>query len=123
MKDKDKIKDKLIEEFNILRQRVAESQKSEAKITQAELVVEEARKYAEIIVDTVREPLILLDEDLRVISANRSFYQSFKVKPKETTGQYLYDLGNRQWNIPKLRELLEEIIPKHITFDKPDFFH
>jgi PAS domain S-box-containing protein len=64
------------------------------------------------IVETVREPLLVLDSELRIIFANRSFYRFFKVTSKETSGQHLYDLGNRQWNIPKLRELLERILPE-----------
>lgn len=55
------------------------------------------------IVETVREPLIVLDSDLRVHSANRSFYNSFKVIPEETIGNLIYDLGNRQWDIPRRR--------------------
>ena len=80
-------------------------------------------EYAEGIIDTVREPLIILDQDLRVISANRSFYSFFKVTPKETAGQFIYDLGNKQWDIPKLRELLENIIPQKETFDDYDVEH
>jgi PAS domain S-box-containing protein len=64
------------------------------------------------IVETVREPLLVLDSELRIIFANRSFYRFFKVTSKETSDQHLYDLGNRQWNIPKLRELLERILPE-----------
>ncbi len=70
----------------------------------------EARRYAESIVDTAREAIIVLDEDLKVVSANRTFYRQFKVGPEQTQGRFLYDLGNRQWDIPKLRELLEEIV-------------
>ena len=66
-----------------------------------------ARELAESIVDTVREPLIVLDGKLKVISASRSFYRDFQVTPEETVGRPLYDLGNRQWDIPDLRELLE----------------
>lgn len=73
-------------------------------------------KYAQNIVDTVREPLIILNEDLRVVSANRSFYSIFRVKPKETEGKLIYDIGNRQWNIPALRKLLEDILPKRTVF-------
>jgi len=58
------------------------------------------------------KPLIVLDHDLRVVSASRSFYKVFKVNPEETVGQLIYDLGNQQWDIPKLRELLETIIPQ-----------
>ena len=64
------------------------------------------------VVETVREPLLILDSELRIIFANRSFYRFFKVTEKETGGQHLYDLGNRQWNIPKLRKLLERILPE-----------
>jgi len=77
----------------------------------------------EDIVDTVREPLIVLDSDLRVFSANRSFYKSFKVTPEETIGNLIYDLGNRQWDIPKLRTLLEEILPKDNKFDDYEVEH
>jgi two-component system CheB/CheR fusion protein len=80
-------------------------------------------EYSESIIDTVREPLIVLDQDLRVVSASRSFYDFFKVKPEETVGQLIYDLGNKQWNIPKLRELLEDILPKKATFDDYEVEH
>jgi PAS domain S-box-containing protein len=79
--------------------------------------------YAESIINTVREPLIVLDHDLRVVTASRSFYDFFKVKPEETVGQLIYDLGNRQWNIPKLRELLETILPQKTTFDNYEVEH
>ena len=83
----------------------------------------ESREYAESIINTVREPLISLDQDLRVVSASRSFYQVFKVNPKETLGQLVYDLGNKQWDIPKLRELLENILPEKTTFDNYEVDH
>ena len=78
--------------------------------------VQDALEYAENIINAVREPLIVLDGDLRVISASKSFYDFFKVKPEETEKQLIYSLGNRQWDIPKLRELLEEIIPNNAAF-------
>ena len=68
---------------------------------------------AEAIVDTVREPLVVLDRDLRVIAASRSFYQTFGVEPRNTQGRKLYLLGDGQWDIPALRNVLEEVIPKH----------
>jgi len=89
----------------------------------AQQIIEEARAYAENIVETMREPLIVLDTDLKVISANRSFYQTFKVDHKETEGQLIYDLGNRQWDIPALRKLLEEILPRNNTFDNYEIEH
>ena len=84
---------------------------------------DESREYAESIINTVREPLISLDQDLRVVSASRSFYEVFKVKPEETVGQLIYDLGNKQWDIPKLRELLETILPQKATFDNYEVEH
>jgi two-component system CheB/CheR fusion protein len=84
---------------------------------------DEAREYSESMIDTVREPLIVLDQDLRVVTASRSFYEVFKVNPKETVEQLIYDLGNKQWDIPKLRELLEDILPKKATFDNYEVEH
>ena len=63
---------------------------------------DDAREYAESIINTVREPLIVLSQSLRVVTASRSFYEFFKVNPEETLGQLIYDLGNKQWDIPKL---------------------
>ena len=80
-------------------------------------------EYAESIIDTVREPLIVLDQNLRVVSVSRSFYDVFKVKPEETVGQLIYDLGNKQWDIPKLRELLETILPQKTFFDNYEVVH
>src|SRR3970040_2746098 len=79
--------------------------------------------YSESIINTVREPLIVLDQNLRVLSVSRSFYEFFKVKPEDTIGQLIYDLGNKQWNIPKLRELLETILPQKATFDNYEVEH
>ena len=84
---------------------------------------DEALEYAESIINTVREPLIILDQDLRVVTASRSFYEVFKVNPQETVGQLIYDLGNKQWDIPKLRELLETILPQKATFDNYEVEH
>jgi hypothetical protein len=75
--------------------------------------VEDAWALARAIVDTVREPVLVLDKDLRVIAASRSFYSSFKVWPQDTQGKLLYELGDGQWDIRKLRLLLESIIPEH----------
>jgi len=85
--------------------------------TLKQLKMEEALEYAEGVVKTVRDPLIVLGADLRVISANKSFYRTFRVNAKETEGRFIYNLGNRQWNIPKLRQLLNNIIKKNNHFD------
>jgi PAS domain S-box-containing protein len=70
------------------------------------------RDCAETVVNTARDPLVILDEDLRVHTANKAFYETFKVSPAESVGSLIYELGNGQWQIPKLRQLLEEILPR-----------
>lgn len=82
---------------------------SQLKDTQSE--ISQARDYSEAIVRTVHDPLIVLDRQLKVISANPAFFRIFKVKPRETLGQQLYDLGNGQWDIPRLRALLDKVVP------------
>jgi two-component system CheB/CheR fusion protein len=84
---------------------------------------DEALEYSESLVNTVREPLISLNQDLRVVTASRSFYEVFKVNHEETVGQLIYDLGNKQWDIPKLRELLEDILPQKAAFDNYEVEH
>ena len=93
------------------------------KRKQSEQKVEDALEYANGIISTVRNPLIVLDAGLRVISASRSFYKTFKAECKNTEGQHIYELGNRQWDIPKLRELLEDILPDKISFDNFEVEH
>jgi len=93
--------------------------KLEAEVDQrikSERTSEKVRKYAESVVNTVREPLVSLDYEFKVISANDSFYKTFMVTKEDTIGNLLYDLGNRQWNIPRLRKLLEEVIPQNKEF-------
>lgn len=80
--------------------------------------LETDRIFAEGIVDTIREPLIVLDEDLTVVSVNRSFLKQFQVEYSQTVGKQIYHLGNDQWNIPELRELLERIIPENEIFEE-----
>ncbi len=84
---------------------------------------EDIQNYAQNIVDTVREPLLILDATLRVQSANRAFYQTFHVSPAETEGRLIYELGNGQWDIPDLRTLLEDIVPKSSVFDDFELDH
>jgi len=82
-----------------------------------EMAVREERQYAESILETVREPLVVLDGRLRVVSANLSFYRTFHVNPAEIEKKLIFSLGNRQWDIPELRELLEKIIPEKNEFN------
>ena len=86
-------------------------------------LVEDMQSFAQNVVDTVREPLLILDGDLCIQSANRAFYQTFQVSAHETEGQLIYELGNGQWDIPALRTLLEDIIPQKSVFDNFEIVH
>src|ERR1700724_1264220 len=86
-------------------------------------LVEDIETYAQDIVDTVREPLLMLDTTLRVRSANRAFYQTFHVSPEETENRLIYELGNGQWDIPDLRTLLEDVVPKSSVFNDFELEH
>lgn len=77
---------------------------------------EKSWTYIKTVVDVVREPVLILDKDLRVMSANESFYRTFQVEMKDTENKVVYELGNGQWNIPALRKLLEDILPKNVFF-------
>ena len=89
----------------------------------AERLLAEIEAYAQNIVDTVREPLLMLDPTLRVRSANRAFYQTFRVSPEETEDRLIYELGNGQWDIPALRTLLEDIVPQSSVFNDYELEH
>ena len=90
---------------------------------QVEAALKDARNYSENIVDTVRQPLVVLNAELKIISANRSFYNTFQVTSHETIGKFIYDLGNRQWDIPALRLLLEEILPQNTVIEDYEVEH
>jgi two-component system CheB/CheR fusion protein len=83
----------------------------------------EARDYADAIVDTIWEPLLVLNADLRVITANRSFYETFQVSPVQTEQQSVFELGNGQWNIPQVRSQLEEMLASNIHFQDFEVEH
>lgn len=98
-----------------------ESANEELTTTNQELqtrndLLSESYEYSNAIVATMHEPMLVLGNDLRVRSANKAFYKNFGVNEQQTEGVMLYDLGNKQWNIPALRKLLEDIIPKNATF-------
>ena len=88
-----------------------------------EVIQQEALTFAESIISTVREPLIVLDANLKIQNVNKSFYDTFKVNEKETIGTLIYDLGNKQWDIPKLRELLDEVLTKKQDFMNYEMEH
>ena len=75
------------------------------------------------ILDSIREPLVVLDPDLIIVKANHSFYHTFDVSPENTEGMQIYKFGNRQWDIPRLRELLETILPQNTTFNDFEVEH
>ncbi|MBD2525402.1 chemotaxis protein CheB [Nostoc sp. FACHB-133] len=85
--------------------------------------LEQARNYAEAIVETVQVPLIVLDSDFRVNKANRSFYETFQVSPLETTQSLIFELGNGQWNLPGLQQLLEDILANDTTIQNLEIEH
>jgi diguanylate cyclase (GGDEF)-like protein/PAS domain S-box-containing protein len=95
----------------------------EDKKSEAEKRLQDALDYSEAIIATVREPLVVLDKELRIITANRSFYRTFQVNPEETEKRLIYDLGNRQWDIPGLRELLENILLMNNAFEDFEVVH
>ena len=103
--------------YEELEKRVAELEALKTELKQAEHGILKARNYAEKIVETVREPLIVLDVHLNVVSANQSFFKTFSVEPEKTVGKLIYEIGNHQWNVPRLRELLEKLIPENTSFD------
>ena len=84
---------------------------------------EVALHYIKTFSDTAREPFLILDPDLRVIGANKSFYKDFKSSKEETEDKLVYDLGNGQWNIPELKELLENILPTKGVFNDYEVSH
>jgi diguanylate cyclase (GGDEF)-like protein/PAS domain S-box-containing protein len=95
----------------------------EDKSSQDEKRLQDALYFNEAIIATVREPLVVLDPELRIITANRSFYRTFQVNPEETEKQLIYNLGNRQWDIPGLRDLLENILPMNNAFEDFEVEH
>lgn len=89
----------------------------------AEQAIKEAHAYSENIINTVRDPLVLLDVDLKVVHASRSFYRMFKLTPAQILGKLFYSINNNQWDIPQLRSLLEKILPKDIYFENFEIEH
>ena len=90
---------------------------------QLEFEIQDAREYAENIVETLREPLVVLDSELQILTANHCFYDTFKVTPEETVGHFIYKVGNRQWDIPRLRFLIEEILPQNTVITDYEVEH
>ncbi len=83
----------------------------------------EARDYADAIVETVWQPLIVLNDDFRVITANRSFYDTFEMSPEQTEQHSIFELGNGQWDIPQLRSQLEDVLASNAKFQDFEVEH
>ncbi len=95
----------------------------QASNAQTEYAIHAANHFAENLVETLREPLVVLDAKLRIVLANQAFYRTFKVTRTDTEHCLFYELGNQQWNIPALRVLLEEILPANTHFDDFEVDH
>jgi len=89
----------------------------------SEQELREAKIYAESIIETLHEPLLVLNPDLTVKSVNPAFYEHFEVNPNQTVGRLVYELGNGQWDIPALRTLLEEVLPDNQVFNDFEVRH
>ena len=111
--------------FDVTKTRQTEAglEKTRKELKLAKLTADELSEFAENIIDTVHEPLIVLDKELMVIKVSRSFYDFFKVTSEETIGKHICNLGNHQWDIHKLRELLEQIIINKTTFENFEVDH
>jgi PAS domain S-box-containing protein len=106
-----------------MRKLITEDIQSFLKGKHPEQALQETLRYVQSIIETMRDPLIVLDDSLRVISANQSFYEIFLIRPEDTEGSLIYELNDGQWDIPRLRELLEEILPKNTSFNDFEIDH
>ena len=106
-----------------LRQRVTDLEAALTAQQHGEQALREARDYAAQIVETIRDPLLVLTPDFRVQRANPAFYALFQLSPAETEGQFIYQIGQGQWDIPALRALLEEILPQNTVFNDYEVHH
>jgi two-component system, chemotaxis family, CheB/CheR fusion protein len=113
----------LQQEVAVLRQRVAALEAAQTAQAQRLQALQDAQELAEKVLETIRDPLLILQPDLRVHAANPAFYQLFQVQPAETLGQRIYDVGNGQWAIPALRTLLEDIVPRNTVVNDFEVSH
>ncbi len=117
------------EEFQTLNEEL-ETSKEETEATNEELIsynqeihmrnsqLTESQEFSEAIINTIHEPMLVLYKDFSIKSANKTFYEKFIVKKEDTEGKFLFDLGNKQWNIPKLRKMLNDVLSKNKNFEK-----
>ena len=106
-----------------LHRRIAELETELEEFKRARLASPDESQFAQHIVETVREPLMVLDTGLRVLSVNPAFCRTFHTDSRQAEGKLVYELGDRDWDIPKLRQLLEEILPENSTFEDFEVDH
>ena len=106
-----------------LERRLITSESTNSDNLKLQSILKDSLAYVESILDTVREPVLVLEASLHVKTASRSFYRTFNVSAEETVGRFVYDLGNGQWSTPALRALLEEILPQHTTIQDLEIGH
>ncbi len=123
MRDQDRTKEQYINELTAVRERLAELEGLESEREQAETALRQALGYADAVIETVHEALVVLDVHLKVLSVNRSFCDIFRVTSGETIGNSIFDLGDGQWDIPALRNLLEDVLPANTKFDNFEVSH
>ena len=115
--------DNVIDGVVIIFLNIHEQKTAVQKVEKLNKQLQQSLDFSENIINTVHEPLIILDSDLKVMSVNNSFYKTFQVTPEETKDRFIYNLGNNQWDIPDLRKLLEEIIPQNNFFENYEIEH
>jgi signal transduction histidine kinase len=121
--DMDENNDELRKRISDLEGQLVSASSIDAAHQQVERGLRKALAYAQSLVDTVREPMLVLDRELRVQTSSRAFHETFRVSREATEGQLIYDLGDGQWNIPKLRSLLEGVLRDNATFHDYEVSH
>jgi PAS domain S-box-containing protein len=102
---------------------ISERERRDEEVRSLNVELETGKTFAESIVATVREPMLVLDQDLRVVMASRAFYRDFLTTPEATVHELFYDLGDRQWDIPDLRRLLDDVLPEHTSLEAFEVRH
>ncbi len=109
--------------YEELEQQVRELEKDVSKAKSLEQSVQKTRNFAKSIVETIGERLVVLDAKVKIVTATRSFYKAFRLTPRQIQGKPLYNVNNRQWDIPELRSLLEDLVPKNSSVENFEVEH
>ncbi len=97
--------------------------RDQTKEREAQKKIEEERKFADSIIETIREPFVVLDKNFKIIRVNKSFFSMFLVKPTNLEGKIFFDIDNKSWNIPELKKLLKKILPQNTSFSHFEIEH